>query len=303
MVAAEEDRALKTALAVYLVIFALKLGVYFASGVMALFAEALHTLSDIFVSAFLLIAAIYSRRKADQQHMFGYGRAQNVAALVAAVLFISFTSFKLVEESLPRLFSPQAADFRNLPLAIGVLVLSMLLAVIPLVKLARQKERGPAAKAQLLESINDELGLAAALAGTLFVAMGVPIADPIASLLVAGIIAYNGVKLFRENMSYLLGRSPGEAALEEIRQTALAVPGVLAVRELRAEYIGPETLHAGMRLVVAPGTTIEAANVIAEQARQRIHQATPAGYCEIQVEPALEEEMVETAAEATATPA
>ena len=39
------------ALVTYVVIFALKLGAYFVTGVMALLAEALHTLSDIFVSA------------------------------------------------------------------------------------------------------------------------------------------------------------------------------------------------------------------------------------------------------------
>ena len=68
----------------------MKLAGYFITGVMALMAEALHTLSDIFVSGFLLVAAYYSRKAADQVHMFGYGRAQNVAALTAAILFISF---------------------------------------------------------------------------------------------------------------------------------------------------------------------------------------------------------------------
>ena len=38
---------------------------------------------------FLLVAAVYSRRQADAVHMFGYGRAQNIAALVAATLQVS----------------------------------------------------------------------------------------------------------------------------------------------------------------------------------------------------------------------
>ncbi len=77
-------RGLKLTLGGYLIILAMKLGAYWMSDVMALLAESLHTLSDISVSGFLLIAAIYSRKQADQTHMFGYGRAQNVAALVAA---------------------------------------------------------------------------------------------------------------------------------------------------------------------------------------------------------------------------
>lgn len=54
-------RALKIVLGVYVLIFVMKLAVYFMTGVMAIFAEALHTLSDIFVSGFLLVALIYSR--------------------------------------------------------------------------------------------------------------------------------------------------------------------------------------------------------------------------------------------------
>jgi len=68
-------RALQLTLGVYIVIFGLKLAVYLMTGVLALFAEALHTLSDIFISGFLLLAAYYSRKAADQAHMFGYGRA------------------------------------------------------------------------------------------------------------------------------------------------------------------------------------------------------------------------------------
>ena len=45
----EDIRGLQLTLGVYMVIFAMKLTVYFMSGVVALLAEALHTLSDIFI--------------------------------------------------------------------------------------------------------------------------------------------------------------------------------------------------------------------------------------------------------------
>ena len=74
--ASQELRALKLSLGVYVFVFALKLVVYLVTGVMALLAETLHTLSDIFVSGFLLVATIWSRKEADEVHMFGYGRAR-----------------------------------------------------------------------------------------------------------------------------------------------------------------------------------------------------------------------------------
>src|SRR5512138_3236474 len=140
----EDIRGLRLTLGVYILIFVIKLVVYLMSGVLALMAEAFHTLSDVFVAGFLLVAMVYSRKKADETHMFGYGRAQNVAALVAATLFISFTSFELYRESIPRLFSTETVEYQNLPLAIGVLIVSMVIAVAPLVTLFRQKTRGAA---------------------------------------------------------------------------------------------------------------------------------------------------------------
>jgi cation diffusion facilitator family transporter len=252
---------------------------------MVLLAEALHTLSDIFISSFLLIALLWSRRKADEVHMFGYGRAQNVAALVAATLFISFTSYKLLEESIPRLFQPAEAEYSHLWLALTVVLVSIVIAAVPLVALLRQKQRGASAKAQLMELVNDQLGLLAALAGTLFIWWGLPLADPIAAMVVAAIIAFNAVGLFRDNLSFLLGRSPGPEFLARVNQAARSVEGVLDVRELRAEYVGPNVVHAGLHLIVPRGLPIEDAHRIAEIVRARVHEETDGQYCVIQVEP------------------
>lgn len=281
----QELHALKLTLGLYVVIFALKLLVYFLTGVLALLAEALHTLSDIFVAGFLIVALIWSRKEADEIHMFGYGRAQNVAALVAATLFVSFTSYKLYEEAIPKLLRPRESTYQNLSLAVGVLIASMLIAAAPLIGLFRQKNRGAAAKAQLVELINDELGLLAALVGTLFIMASRPIADPIAALIVATIIAINGIRLFLENLSVLVGRSPGPTFLARVEGLARSVPGVSGIQELRAEYIGPDTVRAGMHIEVQRGLSIEEADRIADEVRQKVHQATGCRYCTIHMDP------------------
>ena len=269
-----ELRALKLSVVLYLVVLALKLGAYFYTGVMALMAEGLHTLSDIFVSGFLLIAAAASRKKADDVHMFGYGRAQYVGALVAATLFVSFTSLELYREAVPKLFKHQATEFSNIPVAIAVLGASILIALVPMMSLLRQKQRGAAAKAQLLELFNDQLGLLAALGGTVLVMLGFPIADPLASVAVATVIGVNGIKLFRENLSYLLGRAPGAPFMAKVVETARGVGGVLDVHGLRGEYVGPEALNLDLHVEVRKGLPIEEANRIAHQIADRIQELT-----------------------------
>ena len=280
---------LRLTLILYVVIFVIKLAAYFATGVMALLAEALHTLSDVFVAGFLMVALVYSRRKADETHMFGYGRAQNVGALVAATLFISFTSFELYKEAIPRLFESEPAAYQNLGLAVGVLVVSMVIAAAPLITLFRQKKRGAAANAQLRELGNDQLGLLAALLGTLAIHWGFPLGDPLAAIAVATIIAFNAVGLFRENLSMLIGRSPGKEYIQQVKTLALSVPGVQEVHSVRAEYIGPQEVHVILHIRVDPRTPVVEANRIAEQVEKRVyHTETNPDYCTVHVDPGKE---------------
>jgi ferrous-iron efflux pump FieF len=281
-----EARTLAVTVAVYVVIFGVKLAAALATGVMALMAEALHTSSDIFISGFLLIAARFSSRPSDEVHMFGYGRAQNAAALVAATLFISFTSLRLYEEAIPRLLAPADSEYQHLPIAVGVLVGSAFLAGAPLLGLFRRRQKGAAARAQFLELINDELGLVAALIGTLLLAAGYPIADPIAAIVVATIIAYNGVRLFWENLCVLLGRSPGRSFLAELERQARSVEGVLAVHGTRAESVGPDRVHAELHVQVARGTSIEEADRIAHEVLRRIDGVAGCVACSVHVDPA-----------------
>ena len=120
-----------------------------------------------------------------------------------------------------------------------------------------------------------------------------PIADPLAAIVVATIIASNAIGLFRENLSFLLGRSPGPELLANINNLALSVEGVVGVHDLRAEYIGPGIVHAGIHIEVQSGLTIDEANRIAEEVDRWIHQGIPSGYCVIHVDATKQLELYE----------
>ncbi len=272
---AQDERTLRLSVTLYLSVMVLKLGAWWWTGVMSLLAEGLHTLSDVFVAGFLWVAVRWSRRQPDEVHMYGYGRAQYVGALVAAVLFVSFTAFELYREGLSSLLGHHPPPVtRDVPIAVGVLVVSMLIGAWPLVRLVRQRERGAAAKAQLLELVNDELGLLAAALGSALVLAGFPLADPLASLAVATIILINGVGLFRENLSYVLGRAPQREEMARLEALVRAVAGVLGVHRLRAQQLSPQSLYVEMHIEVRRGLPIEDANDIAEEVTRAVEAFT-----------------------------
>jgi len=54
----------------------------------ALIADAWHTLSDSLSSLIIMIAARVSGKKADEEHPFGHGRAELIAALIVGMLLV-----------------------------------------------------------------------------------------------------------------------------------------------------------------------------------------------------------------------
>ncbi len=272
------------ALGGYTVLFVLKLVTYFATGIGVMYAEALHSLADMLISGFLLVAALWSRKPADQQFRYGYGRAQNVAALAAATIFISFTALEAFREAVNRLFGAQAPDYANLSLAIGVTLVAIVISALPLVKIWRGKEKGAAARAQYVESINDEVALLAALVGIALVANGVSAADGIASLVVAAVIAVNAGILWWENAQNLMGRAPEPEVLERIEIAARSVNGVLGVHDLRAEMLGG-SIHLEMHISVSRGTPVEDADGIAKLVDGAVGRVVSHAFCTIHVDP------------------
>lgn len=122
---AKETRSIKLALAGYLALLIIQLATYFFTNILVLFAQALEMLSDILISIFLLISTYWLHKPADEFHMFGHGRGQNVAALVSATILISFMSLETFREAFPKFFwASQAGDFQNITLALAVIIVA-----------------------------------------------------------------------------------------------------------------------------------------------------------------------------------
>jgi divalent metal cation (Fe/Co/Zn/Cd) transporter len=118
---------------------------------------------------------------------------------------------------------------------------------------------------------------------------GEPIGDPLAAIVIATIIAVNAVGLFRENMSILLGQAPSAEFMARLEVTAKSVDGVVGVHGVRAEYIGPDVIHADMHIEVPSTLTVVEAHDIAKKVDALIEPVLGNGICEVHVDPQLGE--------------
>jgi len=284
---ATETRGIKIALLGYSILVVLQLATYFLTNILVLLAQAFEMLSDVLVSSFLLLSAFWSRKPADEFHMFGHGRAQNVAALVSATILIFFMSLETFREAIPKFFqAPEASEFQGTNLALIVILVGMFVVAIPIIDISRVKTRGASVKAQLVALLKDEVSYVAAIMGIVLLAQGYLWADPLASIFVATVIALGGLYLFKDNVHYLVGRAPSRQFMEKVEAIAKSVKGVLGVHDLKAEYVGPDIVHTGFHIEVAKGTPIEEADRIAEEVKERVSLETDCQHCVIHVDPA-----------------
>jgi cation diffusion facilitator family transporter len=246
--------------------------VFFATGLIAVLAEAAHSFTDVLQTGFLLAAARLSAAPPDEAHPFGHARGENLAAIVAALLIVAFVAAELVRGAVGALLQPGPPPQRP-GVALLVLGASAVVLLWPLV-LARRDMRahGGVVRAQAVESLNDVLGVVTAFAGVVLVLLGLREADALAALLVAAIIIFNALQLFRANLPFLVGGSPPQEFYERVAREATGVPGVLGVHSLAAEYIGPTQVHLDMSLTVPDGMSIAEADELAHRVRHRLRE-------------------------------
>jgi divalent metal cation (Fe/Co/Zn/Cd) transporter len=98
-------------------------------------------------------------------------------------------------------------------------------------------------------------------------------ADPVAALVVAGIVVYISLKLGKRTVQALVDASP-EGTSSSIAEAVSRVPGVLRVERVRTRQSGPR-LFVDLRLALHSNTSLEHAKAVADLVESAIHQLFP----------------------------
>lgn len=274
VVTAVGPHELGQAVLAYAVLLFVKLAVYFVTGMLTILALALHSLSDLVLSVFLLLSTRMLRAQGGSGHAQAPERARSAAALVTAAVTISFVSFRLAEEAIAYLVNPRLALYSMPELAFALTLGSMLAGGVPIVRTLRAQRRlawkALAGEPHAMAALNDELALLVGLGGIVLLNHGWRHADAWASLVIATLIAANAVGLARTHLHVLLGHPATSALRRAVCAAAAQVPGVHAVELIDAEERDGQLVRATLSITVARGTPIEVATAIAAAVSERL---------------------------------
>lgn len=216
------------------VLTGIKLVLALQTGSLAIKADAIHSLSDV-VSSLIIVAGITISQRSSQQFPYGLYKVENLVSLGTS-LFIFFAGYEIVSEVLADSTPLLTA---HIPLAIGGVVLSILITfAFSRYEWKKGQETGsPSLIADAKHIWTDMLSslvILVALLGHLF---GVSL-DRYAALVVVLFIARAATIILLDSVRVLLDASLDHASLERIRETALADPRVVEIKELRARNAG-----------------------------------------------------------------
>jgi len=261
--------------AVAAVLVAIKAAAWLASGSAALLASLTDSALDLLASLVTFFAVRYAAAPPDAEHRFGHGKAEAFASLFQAGLV--FASAALVaREAVVRLSDPQPVEHGAWGVAVMALsiVLTALLVAAQTWALRRTSSVAVSGdRAHFASDLGSNLAALLGIAGAAW--LGLHILDALAAIVVAGLLLWGAIGVFREAGAQLMDRELSDEDRYRIQTAAAADPRVLDVHGLRTRASGP-FVHIQLHLDLDPQLTLEAAHEVLIGAETRILAIFPA---------------------------
>lgn len=261
------DRRLRLALAGNVLIVVLQAVFGVVAHSLGLLADAGHNLVDVVGVVLAIVAVRMARRPPDARRSFGYHRSPVLAAQANAALVLMVTGI-LGYEAVRRMTDPHPVE------AGVVIVVAAIGAVVnALSALALVRHGGDLnQKGAMLHLASDAaVSVGVVVAGIIMAVVGGAYwLDPLVSLLIGVVIAWQAVRLLREAADVLLESTPSALSPSVLTAAIGTMPGVDDVHDLHVWTLGHQ-LHALSAHVVMTGhPNLEEAQATVNEVRRRL---------------------------------
>ena len=272
----EAMRVSMVSIAVNLMLSVAKLAAGLIARSGAMVSDAVHSASDIFSTIIVIIGVKLSGKAADREHPYGHERMECVAAIILAVVLL-ITGIFIAQAGVRRILS---ADSEPLPvpgvLALVAAVVSILTkeAMFWYTRKYARKLGSPALMADAWHHRSDALSSVGALVGIAGARMGVPMLDPLASLVICAFIAKAAFDIFRDAVNKMVDHSADAATESAIRDCVTGHEQVRRVDLLRTREFG-NRLYIELEIALDGSLTLDEAHAVAEVVHDDVERAFP----------------------------
>ncbi len=251
-----------------IILFILKYWAGIVTGSIALIADAWHTLTDSVSSVIVLIGGKISRKPADNDHPFGHGRAEHIAAMIIGVL-LAIVAFDFVISSVEKFGTKEQTSFGTIAWAVTILSIIAKEGLAQYAFWAAKKTNSSILKADAWHHRSDSLSSIVILVG---IAVGKYFwwTDAVLGFIVAIMIGWTSYEILSKEFKSLLGESPSDEILQAITekaQTCCKIP--LYLHHIHLHVYGQHT-EMSCHIKLPPDMSLEEAHEICTKIEKTI---------------------------------
>ena len=242
----------------------------------ALVADACESLTDIFSSIIVWRGVVVAAAPADEDHPYGHGKAEPLAAAVVSAILLFVAGWITIEALHDIGQSRTAPKIFTLLVLFGVIVIKE--GLFRFVSREADSVENAAVRADAWHHRSDAITSIAAATGISTALIGgdnFAWADNAAAIAAAGVIAWNGWRLLRSTLGDLMDTAPDREIKNEIQRLAETIPGVAHVEKCFVRKMGYQ-LYVEMHVEVDPQMTVLRSHEIAHAVKDKIRDAMPA---------------------------
>ena len=251
----------------------------FAAGILghsaAMIADAVHSLSDFLTDIVVIGFVRLSCKPADDDHDYGHGKYETVAtsiigmALLAVAVMLGWNGVEKIVRFIQG-ENPESPEVIALAAAIASILLKEW--IFRVTRKVAHEVGSQALEANAWHHRSDafsSIGTAIGIGGAVVLGNGWAILDPIAAVIVSGMIALTALRLLRQASGELLEESLPKETVDRIMEIVYEDKLVRDIHNLHTRRIGNRiAIEMHMRL---PGTiTIEEAHIHASEIERNI---------------------------------
>ena len=259
------------------------------TGSTSMLSEAIHSVADALNQVLLLIGGKRSKRVADDQYQFGYGRVRYVYGFMVAIVLFMVGGIYSLYEGWHKWTHPEPVN--NHWIAIGVLTIAIILESFSLRTAVQEtnKVRGKRSFAKfvrdarqpelpviLLEDFGALLGLVFAMFGVSFaVITGDGRWDGMGAMAIGTLLIIIAIILIREMSAMLVGEGALPEEYDAVKAALESAPLVERVIHLRTLHVGPDALLVGAKIAIRRCDTAQEIAEGIDEAERLLRLAVP----------------------------
>ena len=273
------------------VLSAFKLFAGIAANSAAMISDGVHSLSDVLSTVIVIIGVKLAGKKSDKEHPYGHERLECAAAIILSA-FLFATGLMIGWNGIQKVMEGNTEELAipgGLALVAAVVSVAVKEAMYWYKRSAAKKTGSGALMADAWHHRSDALSSVGSFVGILGARLGLPIFDPLASVVICVFILRAAIGIFLDAIRKMTDTSCDETTIDEIRAIALLQDGVCGVDNIRTRLFA-ERIYVDIEISADGDSTLNQAHDTA----QSVHDAIESRFdnvkhCMVHVNPASED--------------